>query len=82
MIGEDRSSAETAPVEAPAAAARGIEPRALVRRLVANGWTPREAGNMAAHVHGLRSVRPGWTAEEIEHLLFLKALVAAGRLAP
>ncbi len=61
---------------APATAARR-----LVWHLEADGWTEREAGNLAALAHGLRPARNGWTVREIEHLRFLHAMVKTGRIA-
>jgi hypothetical protein len=59
-------------------------PRAatLVRALIAGGWSCTQAGNLAAFLLGLRPAASGWSTREIDHLLFLRALVDAGRINP
>jgi hypothetical protein len=52
------------------------------RGLRAIGWSDGEAGNLAAYLAGIGKVRNGWTIREVEGLLFIRALVADGRLAP
>jgi hypothetical protein len=59
---------------------RAPNARALVWSLEADGWTEREAGNLVALMHGLRPSRNGWSVREIEHLLYVRALVRSGRL--
>ena len=54
--------------------------RALIWRLQSGGWTPVEAGNLAAIALGLRPARSGWTGTELDHLRFLKSLVNTGRI--
>ena len=54
--------------------------RALIWRLQSGGWTPVEAGNLAAIALGLRPARSGWTGPELDHLRFLKSLVSTGRI--
>jgi hypothetical protein len=49
--------------------------------LEADGWTPREAGNLVGLANGLRPARSGWSEREIEHLRFLRSLVDTGRVA-
>jgi hypothetical protein len=44
------------------------------------GLTTDEAGNLTAHVTGLRIGDRPWTMTEIERLVFLRALVDRGRL--
>jgi hypothetical protein len=46
------------------------------------GWTEGEAGNLAAHLAGLTASRKGWQIHEVERLLFIRALVERGRIAP
>jgi hypothetical protein len=46
------------------------------------GWTEREAGNLAAHLAGLEVTRKGWRIHEVEGLMFIRSLVATGRLDP
>ena len=60
----------------------GIPARPTYRRLTMAGFSPAEAGNLTAHLSGLRSSRMPWTLREIESLLFLRDLVERGRLAP
>jgi hypothetical protein len=52
----------------------------IYRRLTVGGWDPREAGNLIAHLAGLRPARFGWTVREIDHLIFLRRMVEDGRL--
>jgi hypothetical protein len=54
--------------------------RTLIWSLEGDGWSPREAGNLVALLHGIRPSRSGWSVREIEHLRFLRAMVRAGRL--
>ena len=54
--------------------------RSLVWHLESDGWTPLEAGNLVAVLNGLKPAWRGWTAREIDHLRFLRALVKAGRI--
>lgn len=79
-----RTALETAAPTAEAAhAAVATAPgttRALIWRLQSGGWSPVEAGNLAAIALGLRPARNGWTGSELDHLRFLKSLVIAGRV--
>jgi hypothetical protein len=52
------------------------------RGLRAIGWSDGEAGNLAAYLEGIGRVRNGWTIREVEGLLFIRALVTDGRIAP
>jgi hypothetical protein len=52
------------------------------RGLRALGWSDSEAGNLAAYLEGIGRVRDGWSIREVEGLLFIRALVADGRIAP
>jgi hypothetical protein len=45
------------------------------------GFEPAEAGNLLAVLHGLPPVEGGWTADELERLLFLRHLVQRARIA-
>jgi len=54
--------------------------RAIFYRLQLAGLSPGQAGNVTAHLVGLHAVQPGWTVQEIERLLFVRALVDQGRL--
>ena len=66
------------PVVAPVRPPRTV--RATYQRLRMSGLTPLEAGNLTAHLNGLRATEHGWTLEEIENLLFVRALLEQGRL--
>lgn len=55
-----------------------IRPTFLRLQLV--GLSAAEAGNLTAHLTGLRAARRPWTVAEIERILFLRALVDSGRL--
>lgn len=66
-----------------AAAARGPEARSVrgtYHRLRMVGLTAVEAGNLTAHLSGLRIADQAWTLHEIESLLFVRALSERGRL--
>jgi hypothetical protein len=57
-----------------------IAARRLIWSLESEGWTPREAGNLVALLHGLRPARTGWNVREIEYLRFLRSMVQTGRI--
>jgi hypothetical protein len=59
---------------------RGESPRQIYRQLGMRGLRAVEAGNITAYLHGLAPVERGWTAMEIERLLFVRYLVERGRL--
>jgi hypothetical protein len=50
------------------------------RRLQQAGFTPTEAANLMAHLAGLSFARSGWTIRQVEHLVFIRAIVETGRL--
>jgi hypothetical protein len=54
--------------------------RRTFQRLRMVGLSPAEAGNLTAHLSGLRVARQPWTISEIERLMFLRSLVDTGRL--
>ena len=61
--------------------ARAVSLEATYRRLVYGaGLRPREAASLLGRLQGLPMVPGGWTLVEVERLLFVLALVAAGRL--
>jgi hypothetical protein len=69
------------------AAATAAEPtlerrsvRSTYHRLRMVGLSATEAGNLTAHLNGLRIADQGWTLHEIERLLFVRALVERGRI--
>jgi hypothetical protein len=57
-----------------------IGARRLIWTLESEGWSPREAGNLVALLHGIRPARTGWNVREIEHLRFLRTMVQTGRI--
>jgi hypothetical protein len=54
--------------------------RRTYRRLRMVGLSDAEAGNLTARLNGLAIVEKGWTVQEIERLLFIRALVDLNRL--
>jgi hypothetical protein len=54
--------------------------RSTYQRLRMVGLTATEAGNLTAHLNGLHVAEHGWTLQEIERLLFIRALVELGRI--
>jgi hypothetical protein len=54
---------------------------ATARRLQMCGLTSAEAATLAGRLAGLPVTRGGWTVRQVEHLLFLRAIVESGRLA-
>jgi hypothetical protein len=55
-------------------------PRVTYRRLRMAGLTTAQAGNLTAHMSGLRIARSGWTLQEVEGLLFVRSMVDTGRM--
>jgi|1185.fasta_scaffold298838_2 hypothetical protein len=58
----------------------GPSAAATYRRLRFAGLTERQAGTLVGHLNGLSTVPGGWSIEEVEHLLFVRALVRLGRI--
>lgn len=56
--------------------------RRTFQRLRMVGLSTAEAGNLTAHLTGLRIARDAWTVQEIERLMFLRSLVESQRLEP
>jgi hypothetical protein len=54
--------------------------RSTYQRLRMVGLSATEAGNLTAHLNGLHVAEQGWTLQEIERLLFIRALVELGRM--
>jgi hypothetical protein len=54
--------------------------RTTYRRLRLAGLDAAQAGNLTAHLAGLRATPRGWTVHEIESLLFVRSLVDGGKL--
>lgn len=44
------------------------------------GLTVEQAGNLTAHLRGIRAVPGGWTLDEVARLQFTRWLVASGAL--
>jgi hypothetical protein len=61
-------------------APRSVAVAAAVRSLQISGFTAGEATNLTARLAGLPVVRSGWSVRQVEHLIFLRAIVANGRL--
>ena len=81
MSNATRAALEQGANGADAAAATAPGPtRDLIWRLQSGGWSPVQAGNLAAIALGLRPARTGWTGPELDHLRFLRTLVTTGRL--
>jgi hypothetical protein len=78
MVDDTARKAEWDPP--PASTRSGPSPTAIYRRLTIQGWSSRDAGNLVAALQGLRPARQGWTVNEIDHLMFLRALLDSGRL--
>jgi hypothetical protein len=64
----------------PDVAPEPVPVRTTYRRLRIAGLSPREAGTLTGHLAGLRIVPAGWTIEEVERLMFIRALVDSGRM--
>jgi hypothetical protein len=73
-------SAVESPAEHPPAAVATVPARRTFNRLRMAGLSTDEAGNLTAHLAGLRIARQPWTVAEIERLRFLRSLVETGRL--
>jgi len=54
--------------------------RTTYRRLRMGGLSAAEAGNLTAHLSGIHATPQGWAIEEVEHLLFVRAMVDRGRI--
>jgi hypothetical protein len=85
--GRDRRSSrrrdrKAPPLESIRERRRTAAPKATYRRLGSLGLSRVEAGNLTAFMSGLRPSRSGWTIEQIDRLLFLRYLVATGRIRP
>jgi hypothetical protein len=53
---------------------------ATARRLQMCGLTAVEAATLTGRLAGLAPIRGGWTTRQVEHLVFLRAIVESGRL--
>jgi len=70
---------EAGPVATPTSPERAVE---LIRRLFREGFGQAEAGNIAGLAFGLRPIRGGWSAREIEHLRFVRQLARSASRRP
>jgi hypothetical protein len=72
----------TRPGEAGLAASTGEHrsARSTYQRLRMVGLSATEAGNLTAHLNGLHVTDQSWTLQEIEQLMFIRALVDLGRI--
>ena len=52
-----------------------VDVHAASRYFAAQGFEPKEVGNLTALLYGLAPVECGWTVDEIERLLFVRHLV-------
>jgi len=82
MATHDPRGTEGAGVQVRERATGGRAPsvRPTFRRLQLAGLTPDEAGNLTAHLTGLRVTGAPWTVREIERVVFLRTLVERGRI--
>ena len=72
---------EPHPAIDPGSDAAALLPAApTYRRLRMAGFTDREAGSLVARLSGLEPAVTGWRLAEVEGLLFVRAMVRAGRL--
>jgi hypothetical protein len=78
MAMRNATTAGDARTAVPARAQRTA--RSTYQRLRMVGLTTTEAGNLTAHLNGLRVAVQPWTLREIEGLLFIRALVELGRI--
>jgi hypothetical protein len=78
MMGpDDPNSASSAAVTRPSRADVATFDSSY-RLLMGRGLTSVEAGNLVAYAAGLHPAEGGWTVEEIENLVAIRSLVAAG----
>ena len=82
MFGHEQARVHEQRDDVPRPEPTGLPARPTYRRLTMAGFTPAEAGNLTAHLSGLRSAVSPWTLREIESLLFVRDLVERGRLKP
>jgi len=83
--GNHRSSSilEVNTMNAPAQTVGTIpRPAAAYRQLLMRGLAPDEAANITAVMRGIPIVATPWTVRQISHLLFLRAMLDAGRFGP
>ena len=72
---------EPHPIVDPGADAAALLPAASTyRRLRVAGFTDREASSLIARLNGIEPAASGWRLAEVEGLLFVRAMVQAGRL--
>jgi hypothetical protein len=76
----DTESDLHAPVSARSS--RDIDTRSTYRALLIRSLRPPEAANLTAYLCGIPVGRQPWRIDEINRLLFLRDLYAAGRFLP
>jgi hypothetical protein len=80
------SAATTAPPSRAATAAPDgmvqLETRSTYRLLVSRGLAPDEAATLTAFMCGIPIADGRWSIRQVNQLLFLKAMVQAGRFGP
>jgi hypothetical protein len=74
----DTGPASGARVSGPAAIDEAASVDSAYRLLMIRGLSSIEAGNVVAYLNGLHPTESGWTADEIKHLLAIRAFVAGG----
>jgi hypothetical protein len=70
---------DAGPIAAPPPQASAVD---LIRSLFYRGFGLAEAGNIVGLAFGLRPIRGGWSAREIEHLRFIREVARATSLRP
>ena len=81
MMSTSRAIVGEPPIEDHENAARDLVVSVMIRQLQICGLSPIEAANLTARLVGLPGVRGGWSTRQVEHLMFLRAIVDSGRLA-
>jgi hypothetical protein len=81
MLPSTRTSVGEPPIQDHETIPVPVAVAATVRFLQRSGFSPNEAVNLTARVAGLPTVRGGWSPRQVEHLIFLRAIVGSGRLA-
>jgi hypothetical protein len=81
MMSASRTVVGERPIEDHETATREVVVALTIGQLQRRGLTSVEAANLTARLAGLPGVRGGWSPRQLEHLLFLRAIVASGRLA-
>ena len=80
MMSTSRTVVGERPIEDHETASRDLVVAVTIRQLQARGLTSAEAANLTGRLAGLRGVPGGWSPRQLEHLMFLRAIVVSGRL--